>query len=99
VTNDGIVKVFMTDIGQDIIIEIDDNGLGIDVKDEHHIFKDGFTTSREKGHGTGLYLVKQAVTLLNGHVFLETSELNGARFVIVIPKEGADHGEDASRHH
>jgi len=99
VRDDGIVRVFITDIGQDIIIEIDDNGPGIDVEDEHSIFKDGFSTSREKGHGTGLYLVKQAVTLLNGYIFLEASELNGARFVIVIPKEGSGHGEDTSRHH
>ncbi len=87
------VTVFITDIGQDIIIEIDDNGPGIDVKDERHIFTYGFSTSDEEGRGTGLYLVKQAVTLLNGDVFIEASELKGTRFVIIIPKEGSSHGE------
>lgn len=87
------VTVFMTDIGQDIIIEIDDNGPGIDVEDERHIFTYGFSTSGEEGRGTGLYLVKQAVTLLNGDVFIEASELKGTRFVIIIPKEGSSHGE------
>ena len=87
------VTVFMTDIGQDIIIEIDDNGPGIDVEDEQYIFTYGFSTSGEEGRGTGLYLVKQAVILLNGDVFIEASELKGTRFVIIIPKEGSSHGK------
>jgi len=87
------VTVFMTDIGQDIIIEIDDNGPGIDVEEEQYIFTYGFSTSGEEGRGTGLYLVKQAVTLLNGDVFIEASELKGTRFVIIIPKEGSSHGK------
>src|SRR5699024_1436369 len=82
-----LVTVFITDIGNDIIIEIDDNGPGIKPEDEALIFKHGYSTKNKQEHGTGLFLVKQAVTSLKGDIFLEASELQGARFVIIIPKE------------
>ena len=82
-----LVTVFITDIGNDIIIEIDDNGPGIKPEDEALIFKHGYSTKSKQDHGTGLFLVKQAITSLKGDIFLEASELQGARFVIIIPKE------------
>lgn len=87
VGEDPKISLLITDIGKEIIIEIDDNGPGIAVIDEKRIFEDGFSTKKENGHGTGLYIVKKAVTLLKGEIFLETSELGGACFVIMIPKE------------
>lgn len=95
VREDPIISVFITDIGNDIIIEIDDNGPGISPKHEEKVFIKGYSTknAKERG-GTGLYLVKQAVSLLQGHIFLETSELSGARFVTIIPKGDSSHAED-----
>lgn len=81
------VSLFVTDIGKDIILEVDDNGPGIPVGNEETIFNDGYTTKKGPNHGTGLYIVKKAVTLLSGHVFLESGELGGARFIVTIPKE------------
>lgn len=88
-----IVTLFITDIGNDIIIEIDDNGSGIDKQIEHKIFERGFTTKKRKGHGTGLFLVKQTLNSINGDIFLEESELNGTCFVIIIPKEKSSNGD------
>lgn len=85
--NDPLINVLITDIGKDIIIEIDDNGRGISKEAKNHIFDDGFSTKEEPGHGTGLYIIKQAVKLLDGNIFLESSELGGACFVVIIPKE------------
>lgn len=87
IENDSIIHLLITDIGKDIIIEIDDNGLGISDEARNQIFDDGFSTKEEPGHGTGLYIIKQAVKLLDGNIFLETSELGGACFVVIIPKE------------
>lgn len=87
VNQDPQINLLITDIGKEIMIEIDDNGPGITEIDEQHIFDDGFSTREENGHGTGLYIVKKAVTLLKGAIFLDTSELGGACFVIIIPKE------------
>src|SRR5690625_1803721 len=42
-----LVTVFITDIGNDIIIEIDDNGPGIKPEDEALIFKHGYSRSEE----------------------------------------------------
>lgn len=88
VNREPIISLFITDLGKEIIIEIDDNGPGIQLADEERIYQDGFSTKGIKGHGTGLYIVKRAITLLKGDIFLETSELGGARFVVIIPKGG-----------
>lgn len=87
VENNPKVNLLITDIGKEIIIEIDDNGPGVAKSDEQFIFEDGFSTRDTDKHGTGLYIVKKAVTLLKGDIFLETSELGGACFVVIIPKE------------
>lgn len=81
------VFLFMTDIGADIVIEMDDNGPGIQQGKADQLFKDGYTTKQNHGHGKGLFLVKKAIHVLKGDIFLETSELKGARFVVIIPKE------------
>ena len=81
------VAVFITDIGKDILVVIDDNGSGIRPEDEQKIFEDGFSTKAKKNHGKGLFMVKKAVKLLQGEVFLEDSEWDGACFTVVIPKE------------
>lgn len=88
VNNNPQVEVFITDIGKDIVMEIDDNGPGIQPADEAHIFDHGFSTKHKNGHGNGLYLVKKAVSLVGGEIFLEAGVWNGARFVVIIPKEG-----------
>jgi len=93
VEKDPIVTLFITDIGYDVIIEVDDNGPGIDPTVENVIFENGYSTKSETGHGTGLYLVNQSIQSLGGHIFLEESQLNGAHFVIIIPKERGKYGE------
>ena len=39
-----IVSLFLTDIGKELIIEVEDNGKGIDSKNNDQIFKAGFST-------------------------------------------------------
>jgi len=81
------VSLFMTDMGEDIIIEVDDNGSGISAGQEETIFQEGYTTKTSNDNGKGLSIVQKAVHLLQGRIFIEPSELGGARFVVIIPKE------------
>ncbi|TLS38543.1 ATP-binding protein [Pseudalkalibacillus caeni] len=82
------VHLFMTDIGNDLIFEVEDSGTGIQDQDVSRIFERGF--SRKKGHdrGIGLHLVQRSVEDLGGYVTVSESRFGGAAFTVVIPKKG-----------
>lgn len=82
----GLVKVSFTDLGKEIIFDIEDNGPGIPTMMEDIIFQEGYTTKGGENHGLGLAIVKNSIGLLNGQIYIDTSELGGARFTIVIPQ-------------
>jgi two-component system, CitB family, sensor kinase len=94
-SNRAYVKVSFTDIGTDIIFDIEDNGKGIPKEWEDMIFIEGFTTKEEEDHGLGLAIVKNAIKKLDGEIFISTSDSDGAQFTIVIPKsnKGGAHDE------
>ncbi len=83
-----LVKLSMTDLGNDLIFEFDDSGTGVQEGDWDTIFTRGFTTKKKQGHGMGLFLVEKALSRLNGTVSVGSSELGGAAFTIIIPKKG-----------
>lgn len=84
------VKVSFTDIGTDIIFDIEDNGKGIPKEWEDMIFIEGFTTKEGENHGLGLAIVKNAINKLDGEIFISTSDSAGAQFTIVIPKSNKE---------
>ncbi len=76
----------MTDLGNDLIFECDDSGNGVAQEMWSEIFSKGYTTKRNQGHGMGLYLVEKAVTRMGGTVSVGSSDLGGAAFTLIIPK-------------
>lgn len=80
------VKLSMTDLGNDLIFEIDDSGPGINQKYAEEIFKKGFTTKNEQGFGMGLHLVERALNYLKGTINIGKSDLGGAAFTVFVPK-------------
>jgi two-component system CitB family sensor kinase len=81
------ILLSMTDIGKDIIIEVEDRGPGIDDKVEQQVFNKGYSSKQEGGHGWGLYLAKQIVSLLAGHIQISRPEKGGTRVTVYLPKE------------
>ncbi len=79
------VKLAMTDVGNDLVFEIEDSGRGIPPEQSEQIFEKGFTT-KQYDRGQGLYLVKKALKELDGQITLSDSELGGALFSVFIPK-------------
>ncbi|HEY5672916.1 MAG TPA: sensor histidine kinase [Malonomonas sp.] len=79
------VRLSMTDVGNDLVFEIEDSGGGISPEQEEKIFARGYTT-KQKDRGQGLYLVNQALTALGGQITLADSDLGGALFSVFIPK-------------
>jgi two-component system CitB family sensor kinase len=83
---DAAVTVSFTDIGRDIVFDIQDNGTGILAKEQDDIFTEGYTTKPGNNRGIGLSIVKNSLQKLNGQVYITNSLLGGAKFTLVIPK-------------
>ncbi|MDR0678481.1 MAG: response regulator [Holosporaceae bacterium] len=79
--------------GNYVLIEVIDNGCGIEEKHLHRIF-DPFFSSKEKGHGTGLGLstVYGIVNQTGGFISVESELGSGTKFSLYFPmasdKEG-----------
>ncbi|MEH6470051.1 MAG: sensor histidine kinase [Halopseudomonas sp.] len=82
----GEVSLTMTDLGDDLIFEIEDQGAGVAKAEQQRIFEKGVTSKAEQGHGLGLHLVRSLLQRLGGSVDVEPGDQGGARFIVYIPK-------------
>ncbi|MFL6555934.1 MAG: ATP-binding protein [Bacillus sp. (in: firmicutes)] len=81
------VSLFLTDLGKELIIEIEDNGKGIDTSLGEQIFQNGFSTkNRQSNAGIGLSLVKDSISGLGGYITYSSIEDEGTIFTVAIPK-------------
>jgi len=70
------------------IIEIEDNGSGIEASYHQKIFEMFFRASEKSfGSGLGLYIVKQVVDRLNGKIELKSALNQGTLFKIALPNQ------------
>ncbi|PIC68103.1 histidine kinase [Sporosarcina sp. P21c] len=81
------ISISFTDIGQDLLFEIDDAGPGIDEASLDNVLSRGFSTKDGAGRGFGLALTKNAIEAANGQLSIEPSELGGTYFVVSLPKD------------
>lgn len=75
-------------------ITVVDNGPGVPFSQREHIFRPGFST-REEGHGLGLFISKNLVEAMNGRLYLADSlRFLGSAFAVLLPaaKNEASHG-------
>lgn len=78
------VKTYRSDT--QVIIEVEDNGLGIRPKDQERIFDKFYMSGdNKKSTGIGLYLVKDAVTQLNGKIEVRSEPGLSSKFKVSIP--------------
>jgi C4-dicarboxylate-specific signal transduction histidine kinase len=65
---------------------VEDSGPGVPVDIRGRIFDPFFTTKGpDEGTGLGLAICQRVVTEVGGKIWLEDSELGGARFVVELP--------------
>lgn len=83
------VTFFATDLGDDIIFEVSDNGCGIKEISQSEIFRRGFSTKKSDGdlRGYGLSNVSESVKLLKGNIEVQSGEGKGTVFTVYLPKE------------
>jgi two-component system OmpR family sensor kinase len=73
---------------QQVVVTVQDQGIGIPTKDLAHVFgryNRGSNVSGIVGTGVGLYLVKMVVDLHGGSVAVESKEGEGSRFTVRLP--------------
>lgn len=68
-----------------VVMEISDEGKGIDENFISRIFEPFFTT-KEVGTGLGLAIVQKVIEGYNGNINVVSSRGNGATFVITLPR-------------
>ena len=79
------VTLFATDIGHDIVFEIEDTGEGMDEAMMEKIFEKGFSTKGTLHSGYGLFFVKSTLEQLGGFVSIGKGNY-GTIITIHIPK-------------
>lgn len=83
----GEVHMSMSDLGHDLIFEVEDQGPGIPPDDQERIFEKGYTSKPGDNHGIGLHLVRNFVDRWGGSITLEDLPRSGTRFTLYLPKQ------------
>ena len=81
--------------GNQVRLEVRDNGRGIPEKDLKRLFEKFFRASNAggtAGSGLGLYIVRRLVERAGGVLRVESREGQGTRFTVWLPVEDADGG-------
>ena len=73
-----------------IIITIDDNGIGIPEKEYQNVFKPFYKLNKSRGDskssvGLGLSITSDIIKSHGGNIILEESPLNGLRVKVFLP--------------
>ena len=87
----GLIRVITRMEGEDVVIEVEDNGKGMDEKTQKQIFDPFFTTKRAKGGtGLGLAIAFRIIEEHSGSISVKSKPGEGTTFIIRIPagKEG-----------
>ncbi len=81
------IVLLITDITDELVVEVSDNGAGVDLDKVHLLFEKGATSKEEDGHGIGLYLVHRFITNAGGVVIVDEAEPLGAIFSLFVPNK------------
>ncbi|CAG9297425.1 ATP-binding protein [Celerinatantimonas diazotrophica] len=82
-----VITLLLTSSGEELVIEVADNGTGIAHDISETLFSKGVSSKNQPGHGIGLYLVHQYVTQAEGTILLDEAEPQGTIFSIFIPNK------------
>lgn len=79
------VRLFVMNMGSELIIEVEDSGSGVNDQLASQIFVKGFSTKKGLKRGNGLAFVKDLVEEMGGSIAFENGDLNGVVFIVAIP--------------
>lgn len=82
------IEVDINETKEDYVFLISDNGPGIPEQLQEAIFKRGFTTKKESGHGMGLAIVSEILKENNGRIQVNSVE-GRTTFTVMLRKGGS----------
>jgi two-component system NtrC family sensor kinase len=84
----GEVLISVRGEGEQVILQVKDDGPGIPLQDQPHIFDKfyrGRNISKHEGSGLGLAIVKSIIDAHGGRIWVESTPGQGSSFFIVLP--------------
>jgi signal transduction histidine kinase len=85
-----LLKVSIMDMGADILIVFEDNGIGIKPGDEEKLFDEYYRNKdiadKVEGHGIGLSTVKTLLDSHGGVIWVDPEAIVGSSFNLQLPK-------------
>lgn len=85
---------------QDIAIHVRDQGIGIPINEQEHLFQRFFrahNATNIPGTGLGLSIVKKYVELMEGKLSFVSKEFEGSTFTVVLPNLRANEEDSIDR--
>lgn len=79
----GLIIINLKTKNGKVIIDIQDNGIGISDEELNKIFEPNFTT-KTSGSGLGLAITKNIINDMNGQIFVESTLGKGTKFTIIL---------------
>lgn len=88
----GKVKVTISSEGKEILIVVEDTGVGIPKEAQQRIFERFYRVDKGRskkvgGTGLGLSIVKHIVNYYGGSIELESKVMEGSKFMVHLPRE------------
>ena len=70
---------------QHMLLEVEDNGKGMNATTLKHIFEPFYTTKKDKGTGLGMFITYGIVRRLGGSISVHSEEDKGTRVLVRLP--------------
>jgi len=90
-TDQGSININTQLLNNEVLITVEDTGIGIDAKDQHKLFRpfvmvDGTTTRKFNGTGLGLAICYNLIQLMGGKISLYSAGLTkGTTLIVTLP--------------
>ena len=89
--DNGIVSILIKDLGNEVQLSVEDNGIGIPREDRKRVFERFYRVDKSHskeigGTGLGLSIVKHGVTFLGGTLNLVSEVDKGTEITVTLPK-------------
>lgn len=90
--DDGTVSIHIRDLGNEIQLAVEDNGIGIPREDRNRVFERFYRVDKSHskeigGTGLGLSIVKHGVAFLGGTLKLTSEVDKGTQITVTLPKD------------
>lgn len=83
-----VIEVSISDFGNEIILEVDDQGCGLPKDLEvDTLTNKGVSTKAKQNRGVGLYLIKRLADRYHGQLEMTSDKKYGTRMTVYLPKE------------